>query len=382
MRIAFISAMASHPWGGSEELWAGAAKKLALSGHSVGACVAGWKPQPTALQNLRESGVEIYERRDVAGARALARHARNRWNVTAPGLFAYERWLRKFNPDVVCVSCGNFKDGLWCLEHLREQGYSYASIVQANAEFLWPKDEEAERLRCVYQSAEAVYFVSEANKRLLENQLATRLIQAEIVRNPYNVDRNLIIPWPETGYQFKLAFVGRLEPDAKGQDLLIEVMASQIWKDRPLSVSLFGDGNAANCLERLVKMYGLQDRVKIKAPVSDISQIWKSHHGLILPSRYEGLPLVLVEASLMARMSIVTDVAGNCEVITDGFNGFVAKAPSVASLAEAMEQAWNRRGEWKSMGHSARKRALELVPADPCEEFANKLVEKFGIVSA
>ena len=59
--------------------------------------------------------------------------------------------------------------------------------------------------------------------------------------------------------------------------------------------------------------------------------IWAEHHALVLPSRFEGMPLVVVEAMLCGRPCIVTDVGGNAELIRDGINGFLAKAPTGAT---------------------------------------------------
>jgi len=378
MRIAFVSAMASHPWGGSELLWAGAAKHLSRLGHQVAACVPGWRPRPSAVDELRAQGIEVFERGDVTGLRAIARLARNRWGYQTPGAFGYERWLSRFKPDFVCVSNGNFKDGLWCMEFLTDQGIPFAPIVQANAEFLWPKDTEAGRLGKIYGRAAAVYFVSDRNRELLEKQLAMSLENAEVVRNPYNVERDEPPAWPASNVSFKLACVGRLEPDAKGQDILFEVLASEPWRSRPLTVSLFGNGNCVEGLKRLAQLMNLGDRVQFEDPVQDVASIWATHHALALPSRYEGLPLVLVEAALMSRMAIVTDVAGNCEIVQDGKNGFVAEAANSRSFGIAMERAWKHRDDWEKLGQEARRRIQELVPEDPCEEFAKTLLKRFG----
>lgn len=99
-----------------------------------------------------------------------------------------------------------------------------------------------------------------------------------------------------------------------------------------------------------------------------------SHHGLVLPSRCEGLPLVLVEAMLSGRVAIVTNVAGNTEVLTDDVTGFVAAAPTEDALDEAMERAWRRRGEWRAIGSTAATRIRELVPPDPAGDLAAELL--------
>ena len=108
--------------------------------------------------------------------------------------------------------------------------------------------------------------------------------------------------------------------------------------------------------------------------VENIDQVWAAHHGLILPSRYEGLPLALVEAMLAGRVSIVTDVAGNRELVEDNITGFIAKGPTAAMLDEALERAWNNRHKWAQMGEAARGFALNHIPPDPIGTFANRLL--------
>ena len=94
----------------------------------------------------------------------------------------------------------------------------------------------------------------------------------------------------------------------------------------------------------------------------------------MLPSRFEGLPLSLVEAMLCARPAVATNVAGNTEVIEDGETGFVAAAPTAGHLDEAMERAWRHRGDWRSMGVEAARRIRRLVPPDPAGEFVEELL--------
>ena len=94
---------------------------------------------------------------------------------------------------------------------------------------------------------------------------------------------------------------------------------------------------------------------------------------MILTSRYEGLPLALVEAMLCGRVSIVTDVSGNREVLTDGKTGFLAKHPEPESVSEAMDRAWERRNEWKEIGENAKEDIRKIVPENPSLLFYEKL---------
>jgi glycosyltransferase involved in cell wall biosynthesis len=172
--------------------------------------------------------------------------------------------------------------------------------------------------------------------------------------------------------------VARYDPSAKGQDLLFEVLAAEPWRSRPVTLSLFGAGPMERSMRRLVTRHGLDDKVTFRGHVSDIRGIWSGHHALVLPSRYEGLPLALVEAMICGRPSVVTDVAGNAELLEEGVTGFIAAAATVRHLAEALERAWARRADWREIGRAARDAVRRQVPEDPALVFARRLVEVAG----
>ncbi len=106
---------------------------------------------------------------------------------------------------------------------------------------------------------------------------------------------------------------------------------------------------------------------------TNTTEIWAKNQALILPSRYEGLPLSLVESMLCRRFGIVTDVSGNKEIIMDNENGFLAQAPKAEFVDEAMERAWQRRNEWQQIGERARSYIESIVPQDPVHFFYDEL---------
>jgi glycosyltransferase involved in cell wall biosynthesis len=85
------------------------------------------------------------------------------------------------------------------------------------------------------------------------------------------------------------------------------------------------------------------------------------------------MPLTVVEAMLCGRPCIVTDVAGNRELVRDGINGFLAKAPTVDFLDEAMDRAWRSLGRLRDMGERAAVDVRQWVSADPAEDFVQEL---------
>ncbi len=68
----------------------------------------------------------------------------------------------------------------------------------------------------------------------------------------------------------------------------------------------------------------------------------------------------MVEAMLCARPVVATDVAGHAEIVEDGVTGFLADAPTAASMAMALERFWARRGEAEEIGKAGARRIRSL----------------------
>jgi glycosyltransferase involved in cell wall biosynthesis len=134
-------------------------------------------------------------------------------------------------------------------------------------------------------------------------------------------------------------------------------------------------------LEQLRDRLRLNDRV-VFAGYAPIDQIWATNHALVLPSRVEGMPLVIVEAMLCARPVVATDVSGNGEIIEDGVTGFLADAPTVESVAKALEHLWLRREEAEAIGKAGAERIRLLRPSDPTDLFAGRIQNLANVARA
>jgi glycosyltransferase involved in cell wall biosynthesis len=367
MRFAFVSTMADWAWGGSEELWSQTAVQLKRAGHDVQASVA-YRPRLSdKITLLAKQGIrlEIYPSHRIGMSRRI-------WNkLTLKYRRSYGR-LKRFKPDLVIISQGHNSGGLNWAKICREASIPYALIVHCNSEHWWFGDRDVEEAAASYKSAQKVFCVSRSNLNLLRMQLGDPMQNGEIVWNPYKVSAESIPAWPVENGRWRLACVARLDPAAKGQELLLQVLARPEWRARPIELNVFGEGPHEFALRRLAGMLQLND-VHFHGQVSDIKAIWEQNHLLVLPSRYEGLPLVLVEAMWCGRPAVVTDVAGNTEVCVDNETGFVAAAPTVALLADALQRAWDRREDWQRMGQAARARAESQIPRDPIAVFADRL---------
>jgi glycosyltransferase involved in cell wall biosynthesis len=365
--------MDAYPWGGSEELWSRAALRLRGQSHDVAISVKHISQDVARVVELKQSGAEVFVRSPMQGRlpiriwrKVLLRRQRDFANV------------RRWGPDVVVVSQGSHMDGLEWMQFCYDEAIPHIAIVQCNHEAWWPRDDTAREMETLYSKAQKVFCVSKHNLRLLEYQIGAKLPNAAVVWNPHSVATDLIPPWPGSDRVWRFACVARLEPGSKGHDILFEVLSQERWRERAVELNLYGAGPWERGLRELAAQFGLT-RVNFHGHVTDVQDIWRENHLLVLASRLEGMPLALVEAMWCARPAVVTDVGGNGEICVDGETGFVARAATPSLFDDALERAWQRRDDWKGVGEAARARVEKIIAKDPVRAFCDQLLE--GVIA-
>lgn len=90
---------------------------------------------------------------------------------------------------------------------------------------------------------------------------------------------------------------------------------------------------------------------------SDIFEVYKNSHIVVLPSYREGMPKTLIEACAMGRAIITTDAIGCRECVDEGINGFKVPIKDANSLANAIERLVNNPKRIIEMGIASRAKA-------------------------
>ena len=136
----------------------------------------------------------------------------------------------------------------------------------------------------------------------------------------------------------RLVCVGRL-CEQKGQLLLMEAAHRLARRGIDFELVLAGDGEMRTEVERLIRKYALEKRVRITGWISSdqVREEILAARGLVLPSFAEGLPVVIMEAMALRRPVLTTYVAGIPELVRPGETGWLFPAGSVDELAAAME---------------------------------------------
>ncbi len=328
-----------------------------------------WPQRPDPLTALAQQGIRVETYPSPGNIAGRARHL---WDQFSLGTRRSYARLKRFHPDLVVISQGSNSGGFGLAKICRGAAIPYVVIVQCNSDQWWFGDQFQEAVAS-YTGARKVFCVSRNNLEILGLQLGEPFLNGELVWNPYNVSTEPPPVWPDEQGSLRLACVSRIELAAKGQDLLLQTLARPEWRDRPLELNLYGAGPDELVLRRLCATLRLSN-VHFRGFVKDIRGIWAQDHFLVLPSRYEGLPLALVEAMWCGRPALVTNVGGNAELCVDDGTGFVAETATVASISRALQRAWDSRKEWPRLGQAARERVENQVPRDPVGLFCDRLL--------
>jgi glycosyltransferase involved in cell wall biosynthesis len=149
-----------------------------------------------------------------------------------------------------------------------------------------------------------------------------------------------------------LGTLGRLT-EQKGQRLLLQAVAALASDFPDLVLFLAGAGPLRDDLEDDAAQLGLGDRVRFLGLRRDRPTLYAAMDLFVLPSRWEGLSLALVEAMGAGRAVVATDVGGNPEVVHDGRTGLLVPPNDVGALGDAIGVLARDRDLRASLGDAA-----------------------------
>lgn len=162
-----------------------------------------------------------------------------------------------------------------------------------------------------------------------------------------------------TPEQKLLLFIGRLT-EAKGIDVLLRALnTADYWIENSVLL-VVGEGPQNEELKKLGERLNLNHRVRFLGVREDIPALLAAADVFILPSRWEGLPMVILEAMAAGKPIVTSSVGGIPEVIDDGKTGLLVPPEDVMSLRNALSQIITEEPYGYDLGNAARRKAEKL----------------------
>jgi len=163
-----------------------------------------------------------------------------------------------------------------------------------------------------------------------------------------------------------LLMAGRFTPQ-KNHALLLDALPALLARHPRATALLVGDGPLRGEVARAVAARGLSAHVRLLGERTDLADLMGAADLLILPSLFEGMPMVLLEAMASGLPAVATDIGGIADAVEGGTTGWLVPpgdAPALAAaIAAALDDPDARRaaGEAARRAHAARFAAARMV---------------------
>ena len=145
----------------------------------------------------------------------------------------------------------------------------------------------------------------------------------------------------------------------KGFERLIEAWYAVAPAHPEWKLRLIGDGELRSALEGQIQTLGLSESVTLGQNEKDMESVYSNASILALSSRYEGLPMALIEAQVFGVPAVAFDCkCGPSEIITDGEDGLLVPEGDIQGLAAALTTLMDDEQLRKEMGRKAFKNSF------------------------
>lgn len=184
-------------------------------------------------------------------------------------------------------------------------------------------------------------------------------LQPTVIYNPLT-----LVPTPDPSpvgtVHHRILSVGRFSPRHKGFDILLKAFARFSATHPEWRLQIVGDGPEKPLYEQIIKDYGIQGKVELLPFTSRIGERYVAADFYVLSSRWEGLPLVLMEAMAHGLPVVASSLPVTRELFRNQSMALLFPSEDVEALAKALAQMTDG-NRWLSLKEAARQYAARFT---------------------
>lgn len=212
-----------------------------------------------------------------------------------------------------------------------------------------------------YSRYSKIICVSKQVEFALLNWIPLNKRKTKVIPNAIPIPK-FLNPYPVKTYD--ILFVGRLTKQ-KGVEILLK--AIEILKNkysRNLKIAIVGDGELKENLNNLTVELGVDKEVEFLGIRKDIEELMVSSKIFVLPSRWEGFGIVIIEAMSTMLPVIATNIGGIPELIENGKEGILVPPENSKALARTINSLLENEELREKLSQAAYKKVREKYSID------------------
>jgi glycosyltransferase involved in cell wall biosynthesis len=158
----------------------------------------------------------------------------------------------------------------------------------------------------------------------------------------------------------KMVALTRINIKEKALIELVNALAILKKSGQDLSVDIYGEGKDTDALRYHIKKNAVETLIHLKGFTMNPQDILPNYSVFVLPSKFEGLPLAILEAIEAGLVVVASNVGGIPEIIEDGKTGFLIDGYSPESIAHALARVLENRNDLQRIAENARRKLTKL----------------------
>ena len=167
-----------------------------------------------------------------------------------------------------------------------------------------------------------------------------------------------LLPHTATHPRWLAGYVGRLSNE-KGPDLFLDALIPLCQQHPQLDAVMLGDGPEQKTLLARIAAAGLHKRITLPGYQTDMNRWWQQLDALVISSRTEGTPMILLEAMQAGVPVVAFSVGGIPDVLEDRHNGLLATPTDSAALARQIDTLLSEPALARELIDNARRTQLD-----------------------
>jgi len=373
MKLAFYSSIGI-PWGGSEVLWTDAALKALNQNHEILISVFDWPQQHSRINELKKNGARIIYRRTFFPS-IFERFKKKVLNIflKTGNKYTYHEYFNEFNADHIFFNLSGGDeiaiDRNDLFVFIKQTKIPYSVFYHSLSTKKYLNEEESSNFRFVLNKSSNNFFTSDMQIELLKNQLNCTINNAMILNHPLReiyFEKDIVIK-----DHVDLGIIGSLITRWKGQDIVINILSKEKWRNLKFTLNIYGDGPDKEDLIMLIKNKGLKNKVRIHEYVDDVNKIFSENDLILIPSKQDSGPIVLFEAMLAGKPVVGSNMGAIPDYLKTGYNGILSTGIDEDAFELAFELALKNKTKWRSWGLNSRDYLINNYDFNPSQTLLN-----------